>query len=210
METITVGVLASDPVTQQGTMAQLSSYPELRPVPSDRAAECQVLLVLVGEVTDETLFAMQRAYRARTPETLSVVLVTNVIPEHQVLRAVNCGLTSLLFRQETGFDRIVQAIVAASAGRAVLPGNVTRCLIDQVRRVQEEFLAQHSARVKGMAAREIEVLRLVADGLDTSDVAQELNYSERTVKTIIHDIVTRFKLRNRTHAVAYAMRCGVL
>jgi DNA-binding NarL/FixJ family response regulator len=58
--------------------------------------------------------------------------------------------------------------------------------------------------------REIEVLRLLSDGLDTNEVSQRLYYSERTVKNIIHDVTSRLDLRNRTHAVAYAIRQGLI
>jgi len=50
----------------------------------------------------------------------------------------------------------------------------------------------------------------VADGLDTAEVANQLFYSERTVKNVIHDVTTRLNLRNRTHAVAYAVRQGLI
>ena len=54
------------------------------------------------------------------------------------------------------------------------------------------------------------MLQLLAEGFDTVAIATKVNYSERTVKHIIHGFVTRKKLRNRAHAVAYALRAGVL
>jgi DNA-binding NarL/FixJ family response regulator len=54
------------------------------------------------------------------------------------------------------------------------------------------------------------VLRLVAEGFDTADIARKLAFSERTIKTVIHDVTTRLCLRNRTHAVAWAMREGLI
>ena len=62
----------------------------------------------------------------------------------------------------------------------------------------------------GLAPREVEVLRLLADGLDTSEIAHQLAYSERTVKNVVHDVTTRLQLRNRSHAVAYALREGLI
>ena len=53
-------------------------------------------------------------------------------------------------------------------------------------------------------------MRLLADGFDTAEIAGRLFYSERTVKNIIHDITSRLELRNRTHAVAYAIREGLI
>ncbi len=54
------------------------------------------------------------------------------------------------------------------------------------------------------------MVRLVADGLDTREIALRMSYSERTVKNVLHDLTTRLQLRNRTHAVAYAVREGLI
>ncbi|MEV4847032.1 helix-turn-helix transcriptional regulator [Micromonospora matsumotoense] len=64
--------------------------------------------------------------------------------------------------------------------------------------------------MNGLSVRESEILRLVADGMDTREVATRLSYSGRTVKNVLHDITSRFPLRNRTHAVAYAVREGLI
>jgi DNA-binding NarL/FixJ family response regulator len=58
--------------------------------------------------------------------------------------------------------------------------------------------------------REIKVLKLLADGQDTAEVGRRLFYSERTVKNIVHDVTSRLNLRNRTQAVAYALRQGLI
>jgi DNA-binding NarL/FixJ family response regulator len=56
--------------------------------------------------------------------------------------------------------------------------------------------------------RERDVLALVADGLSTREIAKRLSYSERTIKNILQDVTTRLSLRNRTQAVAVAVREG--
>ena len=61
-----------------------------------------------------------------------------------------------------------------------------------------------------LAQREVDVLRLVADGYDTAQIAHRLCYSERTVKNVLHGVTTRLQLRNRSHAVAYAVREGLI
>lgn len=62
----------------------------------------------------------------------------------------------------------------------------------------------------GLSGREVQILRLLADGLETKEIAAELAYSESTVKKDLHVLITRFNLRNRTQAVAFALRAGVL
>ncbi|MBN6042316.1 response regulator transcription factor [Amycolatopsis sp. 195334CR] len=63
---------------------------------------------------------------------------------------------------------------------------------------------------KGLSPREIQVLRLLAEGRDTAEIAAELAYAERTVKNILSGLLTRLELRNRTHAVAHALRHGLI
>jgi DNA-binding NarL/FixJ family response regulator len=58
--------------------------------------------------------------------------------------------------------------------------------------------------------REGKVLKLLADGFDTAEVGRRLFYSERTVKSIVHHVTSRLKVRNRTQAVAYALKHGLI
>jgi DNA-binding NarL/FixJ family response regulator len=210
MDSVAVGVYASDPVTEQGTIARLSSYPGIEVLGPDECWRCEVLLVIVSDVTEHALSAMRRVHQKTEARALNIVLVANTIHEQQVLRAVQLGLVSLLFRQDTSFDRIAAAVRAARDGRAQLPATVTRYLLDQMRALTQNVAALHGTGMDGLASREIQVLKLFADGFDTGEVAQKLNYSERTVKNILHGVVTRLNLRNRTHAVAFALRAGAL
>jgi DNA-binding CsgD family transcriptional regulator len=78
------------------------------------------------------------------------------------------------------------------------------------RRVQRQMLGPRGLTFSGLAEREIEVLKLVADGFDTAEIATKLSYSQRTVKNVLHDVTSRLHLRNRSHAVAYALRHGLI
>jgi DNA-binding NarL/FixJ family response regulator len=62
----------------------------------------------------------------------------------------------------------------------------------------------------GLTEREVQVLKLLADGSDANEVGHQLFLSERTVKNTVHDVTSRLNLRNRTHAVAYALRQGLI
>jgi DNA-binding NarL/FixJ family response regulator len=63
-------------------------------------------------------------------------------------------------------------------------------------------------RTAALTDRERDILRLVAEGRSTREVAIELSYSERTIKAGLQSVTTRLHLRNRTQAVAYAVRNG--
>jgi DNA-binding NarL/FixJ family response regulator len=60
-----------------------------------------------------------------------------------------------------------------------------------------------------LTGREVAILRLLADGRSTIEIARQLAYSERTIKNTIHQLTTRLGLRNRAHAVAFAVRRGI-
>lgn len=66
------------------------------------------------------------------------------------------------------------------------------------------------AMLSGFSHREIDVIKLVAEGLETREIAAKLCYSERTVKSVLQGMMLRLNLRNRAHAVAYAAREGYL
>jgi DNA-binding NarL/FixJ family response regulator len=78
-------------------------------------------------------------------------------------------------------------------------------------RAETPTVPQHLRLVEAprrLSNRERDVLLLVAEGYSTREVAKRLNYSERTIKNIVQDLTVRLELRNRTHAVALAIREG--
>ncbi|EWM17579.1 transcriptional regulator, LuxR family [Kutzneria sp. 744] len=99
---------------------------------------------------------------------------------------------------------------AVATGDGALPPDRLGRLLDRVARLQRNVLEPRGLHLGGTSAREIEVLRLVAEGFSTKEIAEQLCYSQRTVKAIMHDITNRFHLRNRPHAVAYALREGLI
>ena len=83
------------------------------------------------------------------------------------------------------------------------PGGVHRG-----RRPAGAFLRLAQAPPPELRQREHDVLELLAEGNSTREIAQQLCYSERTIKNVVQDITTRLRVRNRTQAVAYAVRHG--
>jgi DNA-binding NarL/FixJ family response regulator len=205
-----VAVLAADPLMSEGTVAYLRSRPEVRPVPWGEVGRADVVLVMAGQITEDTLVQIQRVAEERAGDELRVVLVGDGIREPQLLRAVTSGVVTVLPRRDADYGHIVRAIVQAHAGHGEMPPQAVGWLSARIRAIQEQVLAPNGLTAAGLQAREVDVLRLLADGLDTAEIAVLLNYSERTVKNIIHGLLTRLKLRNRSHAVAYALRSGAL
>ncbi len=207
---VTVAVMATEPLVAEGAAAYLRTCPGITPVAADRLDRASVVLVIADRVGEGTLAILQRAAELAPDRELRFVLVCDDIREPQLLRALNWGLVSVLPRQETDYERIARALVNARDGKVELPVDAHGWLEGRIRLVQRDVLAPHDLTTAGLYTREVEVLRLLAEGMDTLEIAQRLSYSERTVRNIIHGLLTRMKLRNRAHAVAYALRNGAM
>lgn len=147
---------------------------------------------------------------ATPPLDLGFVLVGDGLRAHHLLAAIAHGPLSVIARRDADTDRVVRAVVGVPAGRLELPDDAVGWLVARLRAIHRDVLAPRGLTAAGLGTREVEVLRLLAEGLDTAEIAQAMNYSERTVKSIIHGVLTRCRLRNRAHAVAFALRSGAL
>ncbi|MRX43273.1 response regulator transcription factor [Agromyces kandeliae] len=207
MSRIAVRVYARDPISEAGVTSALRPRPEVRVVSAEEQDAPDVVLVIVDAVDDESLNTLR--FVRRNGEA-RVILIAAELDDQDLVRAVESGAVGFVRRSEATTDRLVSCIVAAAAGEGTVPPDLLGRLLDQVGRLQRTVLDPRGIAFTGLASREIEVLRLVADGWDTAHIAAELCYSERTVKNVLHDVTTRLQLRNRSHAVAYAMREGLI
>lgn len=207
MEQVPVYIHARDPISQLGVVSALRARPEVRVVRADEIADAAVALIVVDTVDDDTV-RLVRAVRRHGPS--HAVLVASTLDDAGLVAAAEAGVIGLVRRREATPDRMVHAITRAAGGAGTVPPDLLGRLLSQVGSVQRQVLAPRGLTFSGLAAREVEVLRLVADGFDTAEISSKLGYSERTVKTVLHDVSTRLQLRNRCHAVAYAVREGLI
>lgn len=207
MERISVYVYAHDPISQAGLASQLRARPEISVVDNDIDAAA-VAVVVVDEVDEETT----RVVRAiqRNNGIPRVVLIVTRLDDAGMLAGVETGACGLLRRSDAHPERLVSTIQAAATGDGSVPADLLGRLLEHVGRLQRQVLSPRGLTISGLTEREIEVLRLVAEGLDTCEIAGSLAYSERTIKNIIHDVTARLNLKNRSHAVAYAVRQGLI
>ncbi|WP_191498025.1 response regulator transcription factor [Mycobacterium simulans] len=203
-----VALLASDPLTEEGALARFSNYRELDVRSWSAGCEATVLLVLATTITEKLLSKIDDVQRVIPGNPPKLVVVADEFSAEQVFRMIDLELTGLLDRGQTTFDSIVETIRLSAEGRLRLPERVQRDLVGRLRSIGTAQPAAGDTAC--LAERAVEVLRLLSDGLSTCEVAMKLNYSERTIKNIVHDVVTRLKLRNRTHAIAYAVRAGII
>ncbi len=207
MERVSVWVGARDPISEAGVVSALRPRPEVRVVSAEEAVDAQVAVVVADAVDDDAL-RLVRMVRRQSPA--QAVLVAGRLDDGDVVTAVEAGVLGLVRRAEATPERLVRVICGAATGEGSVPPDLLGRLLDQVGTLQRQVLRPRGLTFTGLASREIEVLRLVADGYDTSEIAHELAYSERTVKNVLHDVTTRLQLRNRSHAVAYALREGLI
>ncbi len=204
---IDVSVWASDPLSRAGTVAQLRGHGSVRVVDEVPPGEGGVALVVADEVDAEALRTIRslRRHGAR-----GVALLVTRLDDRSLLAAVEAGVGGILRRSQATVHNLLSTIRAVAAGEGTLPPDMLARLLDQVGNLQRQVLAPRGLTFSGLTERELDVLRLLAEGLDTTEVSGRLFYSERTVKNIIHDVTSRLELRNRTHAVAYAIKQGLI
>jgi DNA-binding NarL/FixJ family response regulator len=206
VEPVTVAVVAADPISRAGIASQLRVTHEVY-VTEGEANDADVTVVIADTVNELTSGTIRRLRASGCRRVLAVV---STLDDAGLFAAVEAGACGVLRRTESTPERLAAAVLSAAAGDGTLPPDLLGRLLDQVQQLQRQVLAPRGLTLSGLSARETDVLRLVAEGYDTAEVAQQLCYSERTVKNIIHDVVTRLQLRNRSHAVAYAVRHGLI
>src|SRR2546421_3768844 len=201
-----VFISASDPISRDGIASQLRGQGV--DIVDERQLDAGVVTLLVTDQVDEVAVREIRAIRRRGAERL--VLVATRVDDAGLLAAVEAGVGAIVRREQANARTLREAIATCAAGEGALPADLLGRLLEHVGALQRTVLSPRGLTLAGLSEREISVLRLLAEGLDTTEVGSELFCSDRTIKYIVHDITSKLNLRNRTHAVAYAMRRGLI
>jgi len=202
-----VHIEASDPVSAMGIGGELKLRPDVHVLDPADHVQAEVTVLVSDEVDGAALTRIRALQR---DDCARVVLVVTRLEDAGLLAAVEAGACGILRRSEACPERVAEAVITAARGDGSVPPDLLGRLLSQVSRLQRQVLAPRGLSLNGFTERELDVLRLLSEGWDTNEIAGKLSYSERTVKNVIHDITARLQLRNRAHAVAYAMRAGVI
>jgi DNA-binding NarL/FixJ family response regulator len=138
-----------------------------------------------------------------------VIVCTSDCTEDGVLSSIQAGAAGFLCKETLTPESLGAAVRAAASGTSVVSPDVLGSLL---RSLTSDVLEERAA-VAGQARlneREQQVLGLIAAGHPTREVAERLCYSERTVKNVLHDVVTKLNARSRSQAVAFAVREGLI
>ncbi|NYT94913.1 response regulator transcription factor [Salinispora sp. H7-4] len=201
-EPVRVSVAALDLMLEVGATTSLRSSPDVEVVSGPEQAQVAVIVV---DTVDEYVLGIVRETRA-SATCPDVVLVATDLESSAALQAIVAGARGVMRRREADPARLARVVVAAADGDCTLPLDI----LDQLPERGARPLAATSSTDSPLSERERAVLRLVADGHETGEIARQLCYSTRTVTSVVHDITRRFRLRNRAHAVAYTLRAGLL
>jgi len=138
---------------------------------------------------------------------VKVLVVTTFNLDEYVYEALRAGASGFLLKDAPP-DRLLHGIRTVAMGAALLDPDVTRRLVGRyAARIRP---AEGTVRDIPLTPREMEVLRLIADGLSNSEIAAALVISPETVKTFVSRILTKLDLRDRVQAVVFAYRHGLV
>ena len=198
-----VSVLADDPVTYAGVLGQLRTRDEFELLPWRSERIPDVVVVAADTMNPEQL---RRVAAVHDGGRSRVAAVVAEIDGPALLATVEAGACVIVRRREATNERLADAVRVAAAGDGSLPADLLGRLFEHVGSAG----GSSQAPARCLSHRELRVLRLLADGYSTAEIAGEMAYSESTIKSAIHEMTSRLELRNRSHAVAFAMRAGLI
>ena len=147
------------------------------------------------------------AARVILAETSSrVLMLTTFDSDEYVYAALRAGASGFLLKDAPS-EQLVAAVRSVAAGDALIDPTITRRLIQQFVHATRPATSE-PPQLATLTRREIDVLRLVAQGLSNAEIAAELVVEESTVKTHVGRILMKLDLRDRVQAVVFAYESG--
>jgi NarL family two-component system response regulator LiaR len=145
-----------------------------------------------------------RRLTSQSPRT-SVVMLTSYHDDEHVFPAIRAGALSYVLK-EIGPAELADAVRKAAAGEAMLHPRVAARVVRELHGARRD----EPNAFRELSDRELEVLKLIADGLNNAEIAGRLYVSEKTVKSHVSNILGKLHLADRTQAAVYAWRQGVV
>ncbi len=195
------GLAASlEPMPEVATVAHAGSVRDAWEHPALFDAEL-VILDPSASGGDEFIGAVREATGAQ------VIVCSSDCEGDSVRTAMASGAVGYLRKDTLTTDGLAAAVKAVANGTGVMTPDLLGSLL---RGMPADGLDAARPGTARLTDREQQVLSLIAAGHPTREVAQQLCYSERTVKNVLHDVVTKLNARSRSQAVAFAVREGLI
>ncbi len=151
--------------------------------------------------------AATRRILAEAAGDTRVLILTTFERDDYVFEALQLGASGFLLKTAPP-EELITAVRVVARGEALLSPSVTRRVIQEVTR--QQWRARPSAELDRLTPRELEVLRLVAEGLTNAEIAARLYLTEATVKTHTSNLLSKLGLRDRVQAVIFAYEHGLV
>ena len=213
-EPITILIVDDHKVVRQGVRAFLETQSDLSVLGEADSGEEAVRLagqhvpdvILMDLVMPGSIDGVEatRQVKNTTPRTQVVVLTSYHEDEH-IFPASRAGALSYVLK-DIGPEELADVVRKAAQGEAVLHPRVAARLIQEVQGKRGVDLNPFSE----LSDREMEVIKLIADGLSNAEIAEQLVISEKTVKGHVSNILGKLHLADRTQAAVYAWREGIV
>ena len=137
-----------------------------------------------------------------------VVVLTISDQDADVLDAILAGACGYLLK-DASIDELLRGIHAAAQGESLISPTIAGKVLQRVRAASAQPDFEKTIRSE-LSEREIEVLKLIANGKDNAQIAGELHISPKTVKNHISNILMKLQIENRIQAAVFAVRSGIV
>ncbi|HEX8237140.1 MAG TPA: response regulator transcription factor [Abditibacteriaceae bacterium] len=200
-------------VVRQGVRAFLETQSDIIVV-SEAASGAEAIGLCAEHTPDVVLMDLimpgmngveaTRQIKQISPQT-QVIILTSFLDDEHILPALRSGALSYLLK-DVSADELSIAIRKAARREAVLHPQVTGLMVQAL----HNSSPAPANPLADLSEREVEVLRLIANGLANADIAERLVISEKTVKSHVSNILSKLSLIDRTQVAVYAWRTGIM
>ena len=147
-------------------------------------------------------------HMSRDAPLTRVIVLTISEEEQDVMDAILAGACGYLLK-DASIQDLMQGIQAASVGESLISPHIAGKVLQHVRATTAAPEAAATIRAE-LSDREIQVLKLIANGKENAEIAAELHISPKTVKNHISNILMKLQIENRIQAAVYAVRSGIV
>ena len=203
-------------LVRQGIEALLSAVKDLELVGQGATADDAVGLsrglspdvILMDQDLPGNSFLAIRTIREILPQ-IEIIIMTRRLDDAKALQAVEAGATGYVLK-DIPLDNLTAAIRSVCNGRAFFHPEITRKLVGRLAELSRDQRRQTQVESNGLTTKELDVLIEMAKGQTDREIAAKFVVAEGTIKTHIHHILRKLGARNRTEAVVYVMRRGLI
>lgn len=214
MQPIRILIADDHAVVRQGLSQICNAEPDMQVVgqAADGQEVCRLVAhvkpdVVVMDINMPLLDGVQATRRLMSEITgVGVIILTMHRQDQYVFEAIKAGARAYLLK-DADSDELLQAIRTVAAGEAVLNSTIALKMIEEFRRQQHDPVGADG--ITQLTERELDILRLVAQGLDNNEISDRLSLSEKTVRNRMTVIFEKLHVNNRVQAALYALRRGL-